>query len=715
MSERYVKAILKYLSNKDYQPLKSKKLARLMGVGEEDYGTFRTAVKRLRDAGRVVLGSGQSLTLPEMPGRVIGVFRRNAKGFGFVTPETLCAQGDLFIPPDATEGAMDGDLVVAVSRKTRRGKELLYRGRIVEILKRANNQFVGQLKQSEGTWFVIPDGKQQGEPILIRDVSKAGPKEDTKVLVEIIRYPTPGELPVGVIVETLGPVGPLDVETRAVILTHGLEEQFSPEALDCARQAMDAFDETQNDGREDLTSWTIVTIDPASARDYDDAISLERHSDESWTLGVHIADVSHFVTEDTPLDEDARSRATSVYFPRKVLPMLPEILSNGVCSLQEGQRRYTKSAFIRYNADGEVLESRVAETVICSTKRLTYEQAQHICDGKIGGFDDTVVQLVQNMETLARAIERRRREQGMLQLDLPGVDLVLDDDGNVIDAQPEDSSYSHTIIEMFMVEANEAVARLFDRLKRPIIRRVHPEPDYQSGGQLAKFVRAAGHKIARNLTRKDMQQLLEQVKGRPESYAVNMALLKSMQQAEYSPMQVGHFALASESYCHFTSPIRRYPDLTVHRMVREYCRGTLDRKAAEDLGELVQLAEHCTDASQKAEAAERELKEVLLLQLLADKIGETFDGIVSGVTNFGIFVELTRFGAEGLIRLPELGDDWWEVNARQGVVRGECTGRKIRIGDLMRVTIVAVDPGTRQLSLIPEKKRSKKEPKKRTR
>ncbi len=466
---------------------------------------------------------------------------------------------------------------------------------------------------------------------------------------------------------------------------------------------MAAFDGDDIRGREDLAAsgLTVVTIDPPDARDFDDAISLQPGPHGRVTLGVHIADVSHFVTPGTALDEEAHRRGTSTYFPRKVVPMLPEVLSNGVCSLQEGQRRYCKSVFITYDADAHVAATRFAETVIASAKRLTYEQAQGICDGQRGGYERKVVDLLRRCLELAHRIEARRRQAGMLHLDLPEVELVFDAHGKVVDAVPEDLSYTHTLIEMFMVEANEAVAALMGRLNRPVLRRIHPAPSATSAAPLAAFVRAAGHRLSKDLSRHDLQKLLEAVKGRPESYAVNLAVLRMFEQAEYSPMQVGHFALASEHYCHFTSPIRRYPDLTVHRMLEDYCRGRLDTRPPEDLAELVRLGSAMTAAERRSEAAERELREVLLLQMLATRVGQEFEGVVTGVANFGIFVQLRRFLIDGLVRLEELGDDWWDVDARTGQVRGERTGKVYRIGDLMNVRVIGVDEARRQLNITP--------------
>jgi len=700
MPERYVEAIMKYLASRDYQPLKPRQLARQMGVSEDDYGSFRQAVKQLRDAGRVVLGARNALMLPEMSTRVLGVYRANQRGFGFVTPETPNAHGDLFIPEGESGGAMDGDTVVAkVVKRGRRGGEMLFSGRVVEILRRGSTQVVGTLEQSEQTWFVLPDGRAGAVPVVIPDVGP-GAKPGQKVVAEIVSYPRGRELPTGVITENLGAAGAIEVETQAIVRAYGLPEAFDEDALAEARRQVETFQKGSPERREDLTDKTVVTIDPPDARDFDDAISIDGDGDGA-VLGVHIADVSHFVPVGGALDAEARERGNSVYFPRKVIPMLPEVLSNGVCSLQQGQTRLCKSVFIRYDAGGNVTGTRLAETLIRSTRRLTYAEAQGILDGRTGDFPPAVVKLVRRMGALARKIEARRRRAGMIHLDLPAVEPVLDEAGKVVDFVPEDDAYTHTIIEMFMVEANEAVARALERRGVPFLRRVHPAPDQASQRLLSSFVRVCGHKLPKNLSRHDLQRLLETVRGRPEAYAVNLAVLKSFQQAEYSPMRIGHFALASECYCHFTSPIRRYPDLTVHRLVERLVRGEdLD---GDDPAAVAKLGEHCSMTERRAEAAEDELRTVLILQLLAGKVGEVFQGVVTGVANFGVFVQLARFGIEGLIRMQDLGDDWWEVSPRTGEVRGERSGRRFRIGDVVAVRIASVNLPARQLNLVPER------------
>ena len=748
MPQRYIDTILQFLADREGRPLKPKQVARQIGIGEEEYPSFREAVKQLRDSGRIVMGAGNALTLPQLGKEVIGKYRSNPRGFGFVLPETPNAHGDLFIPPGESGSAMNGDLVRAsVRRRGQRDGEMRFAGKIIEVIQRGQDRFVGTLQQSGDTWFVLPEGKGLLQPAVVKDLPKtltrgdetteppkgkkgkkgkkaAGkkgkktkaaekkapplakpPTPGSKVVVEIVQYPKhPNDLPTGVIVEVLCKPGEADVETLAIIRAHDLPDEFPEEAIADARAATTGFDPEdtgQIAHREDLTDLTVITVDPDTARDFDDAISIETDPDGTVTLGVHIADVSSFVTAGSELDADAKSRGNSTYFPTRVVPMLPEVLSNGVCSLQEGEKRFCKSAFIKYDGGANPIASKLCESVIRSNKRLTYLQAQDICDGKVGGYPGEVVKLVKQMETLARRIEQRRREAGMLHLDLPEVELVLDDDGKVVDAVEEDDAYTHTIIEMFMVEANEAVARALDREGRKFMRRIHPPPAQEDTERLQPFLRAFGQKIPADLSRSEIQGILERVKDTPQSFPVNMAILRTFQSAEYSPMAVEHFALASTHYCHFTSPIRRYADLTVHRLIEAFCRGTLEQMPSDDIAALTELGKHLSFTEQRSEDAERELRDVLILQFLEDKLGEEFQGVITGVTNFGLFVQWPQFLAEGLIRLEELGDDWWEVEAKTGSVRGEVSGKTYRLGDLMDVRIANVDVARRKLDLAP--------------
>jgi ribonuclease R len=742
MVEQIKNQILSRVKSSNYRPQKPRKLAKDLQLNsEESYGAFREALRELMHDGRVVVGQGGVVVMPtERTSRdeFTGTYRHNKRGFGFVVPLDPSAHEDLFIPPGENAGAITGDIVRAkiTSRGHRDGKTM-YTGRITEIVERKNKRFVGSLAKLHGQWVVQPDGNTYTEPILAPDAASRHIKVGTKVVIEITTFAEGGQWSQGVITEVLGQAGEKDVDLKSVIVQYNLPEKFPPEAEAQAREAVDTFQpEDERSSRLDLTEEIICTIDPDDAKDYDDAISLTQVEGGYWELGVHIADVSHFVEEDSPLDLEARERGNSTYFPGYVIPMLPTILSNGVCSLQEGVPRLCKSAFITLDDDARPVRTRFANTVIKSAKRLRYREAQAIIDRasevphpdgttRVEDYDKNVVQLLDDMNALAKRIQKRRLMAGQLVLDLPVVDLVLSDEGKVIDAIPEDQSFTHTLIEMFMVEANEAVARLLSSLSVPFLRRTHPEPEMTDNERLRHFTTVAGYRLPKDLDRKALQALLTAVRGKPESYAINLAVLKSLTRAEYSPREIGHYALASEDYCHFTSPIRRYADLTIHRLLDAYfdatghqfsgggnsrsgyskgrAKGGRKTKVVLDdvpsYESLVELGKHISFTERRSEDAEKELRQVKILELLKNQIGEEFTGVITGITNFGLFVQIQDYLIDGLIRYEDLMDDWWDVDERGGVVRGQRTGMKIHMGDLARVRIVRVDIPRRELDL----------------
>jgi ribonuclease R len=726
MSDSLQTKILSHLKSGEYRPQKPRTLAKDLKLADEnDYHAFREALRELMHAGRVVLGAGGNITLPASHPQadgIVGTYRHNKRGFGFVVPTDPAGHEDLFIPEGENGGAITGDIVRAkiTNRENRDGK-VMFRGRIFEIITRTQKRFVGQVAKRHGQWIVLPDGNIITEAILTPDAASRHIKVGTQVVVELTTYPQDSQPAAGVIVEILGQRGEKDVDLKSVIAQFNLPAEFPEPCLLQARAAVDEFNaEGEWPNRVDLSRHVICTIDPDDAKDYDDAISLERLADGHWELGVHIADVSHFVPAESAVDVEAKERGNSCYFPGHVIPMLPEILSNGVCSLQEGVPRLCKSAFITLDEAGSPVRTRFANTVIRSANRLRYREAQAIIDKaeviphpdgarKISDYDPAVVALVREMDKVARLIQKRRHAAGQLVLDLPEIELVLDDQGKVVGAEPEDHSFTHTIIEMFMVEANEAVARLLDSLEVPFLRRIHPGPDSEDGGRLKHFVEAAGYKLPKDIDRKALQHLLAAVKGKPQAFAVNLAVLKSFSRAEYSPQKVGHYALASEHYAHFTSPIRRYADLTVHRLLDQYLasdpHGGKKARAAQmtdvpSTEDLAALGKHISFTERRADDAERELRQIKVLELLQGKVGEEFPGVITGITNFGIFVQLTAWLIDGLIRYEDLMDDWWDVDERAGSIRGQRTGRSIRIGDTTTVRIARVDPPRRQLDLV---------------
>ncbi|HUU19717.1 MAG TPA: ribonuclease R [Sedimentisphaerales bacterium] len=703
MAEIFKERIIKLLKHTDYAPVKLGQLAKALGVSSEAYPQFKEAFDQLRQVGHVVIGARNLVSLPSLSGQIVGTFRANPKGFGFVTPREPNSHGDLFIPPTATAEAMTGDIVIVkVKREGKRGGQMRFSGEVIEVLERAQNRFVGTLLKHPEAWIVQPDGASFIEPISVDDVGAKGAKEKDKVVVEILSYPTEKHLARGVIIEVLGKAGQYESEIQSIIRQYHLPGEFESDCIEQAREAAAQFNPEELNHRDNITDKVIITIDPPDAKDFDDAISLEKNADGNRVLGVHIADVSHFVQQDSPLDTEAKDRGNSAYLPGKTIPMLPEILSNGICSLQPNQKRFVKSAYLTYDQKGNVVSRSFANSIIRSTQRLTYQKADKILKGHTKDVKPEVIELLKDMETLAQVIEQRRTKNGMIHLDLPEIQLKMDKSGRVVGAHAADTSYPHTIIEMFMVEANEAVASLLDRLNLAFIRRIHPEPDVMSMKNLAKLLKAFGFSLPRNPNRRAIQDILAAVKGADCSFAVNLAVLRSFEKAQYAPLHIGHFALASTHYCHFTSPIRRYADLVVHRVLEYYLqkRPDLARDVSAGL-DLTEIGKHITFTEQRAEGAEKELTTVLILQMLSKKIGEELDCVVSGLTSFGIFVQSRKFGIDGLIRMSDLGQDYWKYDTKTQCIVGQRSGCNIRLGQAIKVRIVSVNVPARQLNVTP--------------
>ena len=644
--------------------------------------------------------------------RVLGVFQRTQKGFGFVRVDQAGAAEkakDIYIPAEESADAATGDVVLVELGRPGRDK-LGPRGRIVEVVERQTHQFVGTYSESAGVAYVKIDGAMFARPISVGDPGAKNAQPDDKVVVEMLRFPSPLHDGEGVIVEVLGQRGTPGVDTLSIIREFNLPDRFAEDAVEEADRQADVFDESIG-GRKDFTGETIVTIDPIDARDFDDAISLERLDNGHWRLGVHIADVSHFVRPKTALDREAVERATSVYLPDRVLPMLPEVISNGLASLQPGKVRYTKSAVMEFTDEGIRVSTDLYSAAIRSTKRLTYEQVDEFLANaepsrrKLGG---KVCDLLGRMHTLAMTLRKRRMANGSLELNMPEVKVDLDRQGRVTGAHVVENTESHQIIEAFMLAANEAVAETLRDRGLHFLRRVHQTPSPQKLQALTEFVAELGYKTGSLQSRFELQKLLAAAIGKPEQHAVHFAVLRSMQRAIYSPMEEGHYALASDCYCHFTSPIRRYPDLTVHRMVDAILTKSKPRN---DYDELVVLARHCSEREQRAEAAERDLTKLKLLAYLSDRIGEEMEAVVTGVESYGLFVQGVKLPAEGLVRVESLSDDRYYFDRASRTLSGHRAGNSYRLGDLLRVAVARVDLERREIDFrVVEKQKGRPAP-----
>ncbi len=695
--------VLRVVNGGKYKPAKPREIAKLLRLSADDTKDIRKVVKQLVKSGQLAYGPNH-VVLPAGGSRdttVTGKFQRTAGGYGFIRPlGTKKSSGrtdDIFVPVNATMDAANGDTVVARLTRKRRGPTIRTTGEIVDIVARHTRQFVGTYFEERDRGYVQVDGSDFPLAVDVGDPGAKNAHAGDKVVIEMVSFPKASRHGEAVITEVLGRHGQPGVDTLLIIREFGLPDAFPEDALEAAREAAAAFDETDLTGRRDLTEHTVLTIDPIDARDFDDAISLERLENGHWRLGVHIADVAHFVRPKSALDAEARNRATSVYLPDRVIPMLPEIISNNLASLQPDRVRFTKTAFIEFTADGARVATEAFSAAIKSDRRFTYEEVDDYLAEPESWRDKlqpAVHQLLAEMHELAMVLRRRRLERGAIELTMREVKIDLDADGTVTGAHKVENTVSHQIIEEFMLSANMAVAEMLRDREIKFLRRLHESPDPKKLAKLTEFARHLGFDVESLESRFETKRLLEMVVGEPEEYAVNYAVLRSFQKAVYGPEDGGHYALASDCYCHFTSPIRRYPDLTVHRLIDDLESG---KTPGHDLGHLIQLGEHCSEREQRAEKAERELTKLKLLGYFSDRIGEKMAAVITGVESFGFFVLGLEIPAEGLVHVESLEDDQYDYDDSIHALQGRHHGHAFSLGDEVEVEIAEVDLDRREL------------------
>jgi ribonuclease R len=700
--------ILAAVGHKTYTPLKLKALARKLAVPKSKYYHFKETVAGLVGQGRLEFGRNRTIRPTQPHGTVTGIYRRTSSGLGFVRPHMMDGHvgPDIRIrEADSLDASTGDEVLVRVTRKPARS-DLNPGGEILRVLERARRQFVGTYLEREGQGLVRVDGTVFSHSIFVGDPGAKGVRPDDKVVIEMIRFPSAEDRGEGVITEILGPHGQPGVDTLSIIREFDLPDRFPQDALEEAREAAEAFHENDLDGREDLTREVIVTIDPADARDFDDAISLSQDArSKHWQLGVHIADVSHFVPPGGHLDREARKRGTSVYLPQRALPMLPEVISNSLASLQQGRLRYVKTAFIDFSPSAQRTGVRFANVAIRVKRRFTYEQVSAILgkpEANRAKIQPEMLELLLRMRDLAMMLRKRRLRRGALELNMPEAELEFDEQGRVSGAHFVKHDISHQMIEEFMLAANEAVAEHLSGLDAPFLRRVHPAPEPTKLEAFAEFATSLGYKVGRHVDRFALQSVLAKSAAKPEAYAVHYALLRSLKQAAYSPLEDEHYALASGQYCHFTSPIRRYPDLAVHRQLDQSIRR---KRVGGDEVELTALGEHCSKTERRAEAAERELVRTKLLAYLSERVGLTLEVVVTGVADYGFFAQAEKLPVEGLVHVSTLTDDYYYFDEATHSLIGRRTKRRYRLGDKIRARVVHVDLHRRLLDfrVVPKK------------
>lgn len=687
--------ILAYMESEGYVPIKRRDMRVMLSVPQEDREKFENLINELIAEGRVFETKKGKLASPKDLQMATGTFIGHARGFGFVTPDA--GGEDIFIPASETMGAMQKDRVLyKVLHKAEKGKKA--DGVIVRILERGQQRIVGTFEAgSKGYGFVVADDKKIAKDIFISRENTKGAVTGHKVVVEITDYGEDRRNPEGKVIEILGHINDPGVDILSVIRRYELAVEFPEEVYAEIEHLGTEVAEADKKGREDLRDLLTITIDGADAKDLDDAVSLKRLGNGNFELGVHIADVSHYVRENTALDKEAYARGTSVYLVDRVIPMLPHKLSNGICSLNPHVDRLALSCLMEVNGRGEVVSHRILESVINSDYRMTYTAVREILeDGTPALLEQyaEILPMLEDMEELRQILGEKRRKRGSVNFDLPESKIILDENGKPIDIKPYEKSIATNMIEEFMLVCNETIAENSFWQEMPFMYRSHQEPDEDKLEKMEQFLRGFGYYLRKKdgeIHPRELQKVLQKAEDTDEERIITRMVLRSMMQARYTAENGGHFGLAAKYYCHFTSPIRRYPDLEIHRMIKKMLHGELDEKAsAYYRRKMPDWAKHCSKQERVAEDAERDTDALKKVEFMEDKVGQIYEGIISGVTNWGIYVELPNT-IEGMVALSQMDDDYYEFDEKKMLVFGKRTKKSYRLGDKVVVSVAKVD------------------------
>ena len=713
--------LLSFMREEAYRPMDIQELVAVFDISKNEYTDFKWTLKIMEKEGLIVRTKKDKFAVPERMGLITGKLQVHKKGFGFLIPENE-GENDVFIPSSCMNGAMNGDrILVQITRDDLNGKKR--EGEVAEILERANTKVIGVYEESRNFGFVVPEDTRLTQDIFVSKKDSNGAKHGDVVIVKVVKWADKRRSPEGVITEVLGKKGEKGLDILTIIKKHGLPEEFPEKVLKYAEGISEEIDPAEIARRRDITELRMVTIYGEDAKDLDDAVSIERLANGNYRLGVHIADVSHYVREKNPLDKEALKRATSVYLIDRVIPMLPKKLSNGICSLNPNVDRLTLSCFMEIDHKGKVLAHEIDETVIKTNERMTYTDVTKILEGKADeellNKYDYLIEDFKTMEELCLILREKRRKRGAIDFDFEESKIVLNELGRPIDIKPYERAIANRIIEEFMLVCNETIAENMYWQNLPFVYRVHEEPDDEKLQRFRDFIYNLGYTIksSQEIDPRALQEILEKVQGKPEETVVSTLLLRSMMQARYSPECAGHFGLAAQYYCHFTSPIRRYPDLQIHRIIKENLNGKINDKRRERLAVIVdEAAKQSSEMERLAEDAEREVDDLKKAEYMMDRIGEEYDGIISSVTSFGIFVELSNT-IEGLVHITDLDDDYYVYDEAHLMLIGERTKNIYRLGDAVKVRCSRVDIDNREIFFDIVKNEGEKEeivPSKRT-
>lgn len=698
--------ILDYMREEAYNPLLFEELALDIGIEEVEYSALKEELLIMEEEGLIVKTRRKRYGVPERMNLIVGKLQGSQKGFGFLIPDNNDIK-DIYIPVENLNGAMHNDRVIARITKGAIGSSK-NEGEIIRILKRANEKIVGTFETNKRFGFVVADDRRIYQDVFVAKEDFGKAKDGYKVVVDITRWPEGRRNPEGRIIEILGKKDDSEADMLSIIRRHNLPESFPGSVENQLIKIPDEVRIEEKTKRKDLRDELIITIDGESAKDLDDGVSLEILDNGNYFLGVHIADVSQYVYEGSPLDNEAYQRGTSVYMLDRVIPMLPPKLSNGICSLNPGEDRLTLSCSMEIDGKGKTVKYDIYESIINSKERMTYQNVNKILEDEDESLIKEYEHLIdtfKNMAELKDILRKKRKNRGSLDFEFDEAEIVLDDKGKPIDIKPYKRGISEEMIEEFMIACNETIAEHFHWKETPFLYRVHEDPDPEKIKAFELLIHNFGYRIkgAEDIHPKALQHIIEQASGKKEERLINTLLLRSLKKAHYHNESLGHFGLASKYYCHFTAPIRRYPDLMIHRIIKEDIHGKLDGERLKQLRErMPEIAEQSSIRERAADEAERETEDLKKAEFMKERIGEEYEGIISGVTAFGMYVQLDNT-VEGLVHVSNMVDDYYIFDENNYFLIGERRRKIYRIGDTVNITVLSVDISNRTIDFALSK------------